>query len=183
MPVAYYSEDSGYATFTSGQPTNLLVIDPIDGTRAAKSGYEGCVISVCSTRVIERPSIGDVDNGCVMEILGDRTYYADRGKGARVYVGGHGRKPRLSSNENLEALVWSMTVPGRPAELVFPTAARLIDLSSVKAGFSPATVRPTPSPASYPASSTPASTSRIGTTATSLPSWKTVSSTPDAETF
>jgi len=134
-PVAYYSEDQGYTTFTSGQPQFLLVIDPIDGTRAAKSGFESCVVSVASTRVIERPRLGDVDSGCVMEIVGDRTFYAERGKGARVYVDGQPRKPRLSNNTNLELMSWSMTVTARPAELIFPTAAKLIDLTSLKGGF------------------------------------------------
>lgn len=135
QPVAYYSEDSGYTTFASGQPTNLLVVDPIDGSRAAKNGFESCVVTVCSTRVIERPTIADVDNGCVMELLTDRTFYAERGGGAKVYVDGHARKPRVSENKDWEALAWSMTVPARPAELIFPTAARLIDLSSLKGGF------------------------------------------------
>src|SRR5690606_22315708 len=35
-PVAYYSEDSGYSTFTTGAPQHLLVVDPVDGSRAAK---------------------------------------------------------------------------------------------------------------------------------------------------
>lgn len=135
QPVAYYSEDSGYTTFASGQPTNLLVVDPIDGSRAAKNGFESCVVTVCSTRVIERPTIVDVDNGCVMELMADRAFYAERGGGARVYVDGHARKPRISENKDWESLAWSMTVPARPAELIFPTAARLIDLSSLKGGF------------------------------------------------
>lgn len=135
LPVAYYSEDSGYTTFSSGQPKSLLVIDPIDGTRAARNGFEGCVVSVCSTRVIERPSIADLDNGLVMEILGNRTFYAERGKGARMYVDKHPRKIRLSSNTDLEKVSWAMTVPARPAELIFPVAARIIDLSSLKGGF------------------------------------------------
>ncbi len=135
MPVAYYSEDAGYTTFTSAQPENLLVIDPIDGTRAAKSGFESCVICVASTRVIERPRMADVDNACVMEILGDRTFYAERGKGARIYVDGQYKRPKLSKNTDLETVAWSMTVPARPAELIFPTAARLIDLTSLKGGF------------------------------------------------
>ena len=134
-PVAYYSEDSGYTTFTSGQPTHLLVVDPIDGTRAAKSAFEGCVVSIGSTRVIERPTMADLDNGCVTEILGNKTFYAERGKGSRVYVENHPRKARLSENSNLETVAWSMTVPARPAELIFPTAARLIDLTSLKGGF------------------------------------------------
>lgn len=135
MPVAYYSEDAGYTTFTSAQPEHLLVVDPIDGTRAAKSGFESCVVSLVSTRVIERPTVADVDNACVMEILGPRAFYAQRGKGARIYIDGQSKKPKLSNNKDLETVVWSMTVPARPAELIFPTAAKLIDLTSLKGGF------------------------------------------------
>ena len=134
-PIAYYSEDTGYSTFTNTQPQYLLVVDPIDGTRAAKNGFEGCVVSIAASRVIERPRLGDVDNACVMEILGDNAFYAERGKGAKIYTKGSAKKPKPSSNTDLEQMVWSMTVPGRPAELIFPTAARLIDLSSLKGGF------------------------------------------------
>jgi myo-inositol-1(or 4)-monophosphatase len=135
MPVAYYSEDAGYTTFTNAQPQNLLIIDPIDGTRAAKSGFEACVISITSTRVIERPIMADADNACVAEIFGDRVFYAERGKGTRIIQGEHAKRPKLSKNANLELLSWTMTVPGRPAELIFPTAAKLMDLSSLKGGF------------------------------------------------
>lgn len=134
-PVAYYSEDSGYSTFSSAQPKNLLVVDPIDGTRAAKSGFEACVISIATTRIIERPVIADVDNALVMEVLSGRAVYAERGAGARIYAGGAVKKPKLSDNIDLESVAWSMTVPGRPAELIFPTAARFIDLTSLKGGF------------------------------------------------
>ena len=135
MPVAFYSEDAGYTTFTSGQPQHLLVVDPIDGTRAAKCGFEGCVVSVASTRVIERPRMSDVDNACVLEITNNRMFYTEQGKGARVYLNGQYKKPKLSRNTDLEQISWSMTVPARPAELIFPTAAKLIDLSSLKGGF------------------------------------------------
>jgi len=134
-PVAYYSEDSGYTTFASGQPTNLLIVDPIDGTRAAKLGFEGAVIAVASTRIIERPSLGHIDNACIFELLGNRSFFAERGKGTRMYIDGQYKKPRLSKNTDLETMSWSMTVPARPAELIFPTAAKLIDLSSLKGGF------------------------------------------------
>ena len=135
MPVAYYSEDAGYSTFTNAQPMGLLVVDPIDGTRAAKSGFEGCVVAIASTRVIERPIMADIDSACVVEILGDRVFYAERGNGVRMFSDGHAKKPKLSQNTDLERLTWSMTVPARPAELIFPAAARLIDLSSLKGGF------------------------------------------------
>ena len=135
QPVAYYSEDAGYTTFTSDKPKHLLVVDPIDGSRSAKSGFEGCVVSVASTRVIERPTMADVDNACVLEIMGDRLFTAERGKGARITVLGQSRKLKLSANANLDTLTWAMTVPARPAELIFPTTARLIDVSSLKGGF------------------------------------------------
>jgi myo-inositol-1(or 4)-monophosphatase len=134
-PVAYYSEDQGYTTFTSGQPQHLLVIDPIDGTRAAKSGFESCVVSIATTQVIERPRMADVNSALIRELKGDRTFYAERGKGTRVYIEGQPRKPRLSSNTDPELMSWAMTVPARPAELIFPTAAKLIDLTSLKGGF------------------------------------------------
>jgi myo-inositol-1(or 4)-monophosphatase len=134
-PVAYYSEEAGYTTFTNTQPTNLLVIDPIDGTRAAKSGFEGCCVSICSTRIIERPTIGDIDNALVLELVGNRMFYAEKGNSVRYYVNGHSRKIRMSENDNLEEMTWSMTVPARPAELIFPTAATLIDITSLKGGF------------------------------------------------
>jgi len=133
--IAYYSEDSGYTTFSNTPPQNLMIVDPIDGTRAAKSGFEACVISIASTRVIERPCMADIDNACVAEIVGDRVFYAERGKGTRITQGEHVRRPKLSKNTNLEMMAWTMTVPGRPADLIFPTAAKLIDLSSLKGGF------------------------------------------------
>ncbi len=135
LPVAYYSEHEGYSTFSSKAPKSLLIVDPIDGTRAAKSGFEGCVVAVASTRVIERPTIADIDCACVMDLLGERIFLAERGKGARVYVDGRLKRPKLSDNTDLESMIWSMTIPARPAELIFPTAARIIDLSSLKGGF------------------------------------------------
>lgn len=135
LPIAYYSEHEGYSTFSSKAPKSLLIVDPIDGTRAAKSGFEGCVVAVASTRVIERPTIADIDCACVMDLMGERIFLAERGKGARVYVGGKLKRPKLSENVDLESMIWSMTIPARPAELIFPTAARIIDLSSLKGGF------------------------------------------------
>ncbi len=135
-PVAYYSEDSGYSTFSNDPPQHLLIVDPIDGTRAAKNGFEACVVAIAATSVIERPTMADVESACVMEIMGERTFYAERGKGARIYTpDGKTKKPKLSENTNLETIAWSMTVPARPAALIFPTAAPLIDLTSLKGGF------------------------------------------------
>jgi myo-inositol-1(or 4)-monophosphatase len=135
LPVAYYSENAGYTTFTNTQPQNLLIVDPIDGTRAAKSGFEGCVIAIASTRVIERPCMADIDNACVMELIGTRTFYAERGKGLRITQGNHVKRVKPVKDLPLELIAWSMTVPARPAELIFPTAGKLIDLTALKGGF------------------------------------------------
>lgn len=134
-PVAYYSEHAGYSTFTNESPKNLILVDPVDGTRAAKSGFEGCVVCIASTTIIERPTIGDVDSALVMDILGDRTFHAEKGKGVRMWQGDTLKRPKLSANTSLESLTWSMTVPARPAELIFQAAGKLIDLSSLKGGF------------------------------------------------
>lgn len=135
LPLAYYSEDAGYSTFSSEKPKYLLIVDPVDGSRAARSGFEGCVVSIATTRVIERPTMADVDNACVAEILGNRVFYAERGKGVKIFVDGHLRRPKLSENENLDVLRWSMTVPGRPASLIFTTVYKLLEQSSLRGGF------------------------------------------------
>src|SRR5690606_20813241 len=102
-----------YTTFTSGQPTNLLIVDPIDGTRAAKNGYEGCVVSIGSTRVIERPTFADLDNAYVLDLMSDKAFFAERGQGARYTVKGHTRKIKLGENHDLESISWAMSVPAR----------------------------------------------------------------------
>lgn len=137
LPVAYYSENAGYTTFTNAQPQNLLIVDPIDGTRAAKNGFEGCVIAIASTRVIERPCMADIDNACVMELMGNRTFYAERRKGLRITQDNHVKRIKPVKDLPLELISWSMTVPARPAQLIFPTAAKLIDISALKGGFFP----------------------------------------------
>ncbi len=134
-PIAYYSEDAGYTTFTAAPPKYLLVVDPIDGTRAAKSGFEGCVVSICCTRVMERPDVADIDNALVMELTQDRYFYAERGKGAKMYVNGNARKIKLADLDAPDRMAWAMTVPARPAELIFPVSDKLIDVSSLHGGF------------------------------------------------
>ncbi len=133
-PIAYYSEDSGYSTYAR-EPKYLLIVDPIDGTRAAKNGFEWCTVSVASTRVIERPTFKDLDNACVVELLNDRIFYAERGEKTVIIEDGVKKKPRLSNNTDLEMLSWSLTVPGRPSSLIFNAASKLIDLSSLRGAF------------------------------------------------
>lgn len=134
QPIAYYSEDTGYSTYAK-VPKYLLIVDPIDGTRAAKNGFEWCTVSVASTRVIERPTYKDLDNACIAEIMSDRIFYAERGEGTTIISNDGKKRPKLSNNTDIETLNWSLTVPGRPSYLIFNAAGKLIDLSSLRGGF------------------------------------------------
>jgi myo-inositol-1(or 4)-monophosphatase len=134
QPIAYYSEDSGYSTYAR-VPKYLLIVDPIDGTRSAKNGFEWCTISVASTRVIERPTYKDLDNACVAEVLGDRIFYAERGEGTIIISKDAKKRPKPSTNTDIETLNWSLTIPGRPSYLIFNAAGKLIDLSSLRGSF------------------------------------------------
>lgn len=134
QPIAYYSEDSGYSTYAR-VPKYLLIVDPIDGTRAAKNGFEWCTISVASTRVIERPTFKHLDNACIAELMTDRIFYAEKGGGTTIYSEDGKKRSKLSNNTDIETLNWSMTTPGRPSYLIFNAAGKLIDLSSLRGGF------------------------------------------------
>ncbi len=134
QPIAYYSEDTGYSTYAR-IPKHLLIVDPIDGTRSAKNGFEWCTISVASTRIIERPTYKDLDNACIAEIMNDRIFYAERGEGTSIISGDTKKRPKLSNNTDIETLNWSLTIPGRPSYLIFNAAGKLIDLSSLRGGF------------------------------------------------
>lgn len=133
--IAVFSEDKGLVMPRTGRPEWLLVVDPIDGSRNAKSGFEGCMVSVALARYSERPTLSDVTHGLLHEIIGKHVFYAEKGKPAEVLVDGKTEKPLLSENEDLGLLRWSLTIPGRPASLVFGLMADLIDESSVRGGF------------------------------------------------
>jgi myo-inositol-1(or 4)-monophosphatase len=134
-PVACFSEDKGLVTPPSGKPGWLLVVDPIDGSRNAKSGFEACMVSIALARFGARPTLADVTHGVLTEIVGDRIFYAEKDGPVEITVGGNAAKPALSETHDLSLLRWSLTMPGRPASLVFPVMADLIDVSSVRGGF------------------------------------------------
>ncbi len=83
--VAYYTEDRGLISLHSDkEPEAILVIDPIDGTRAAVAGFESCVVSVAWADYRPDPTFQDVRYAGVAEIKGDLLFTAERGKGYRV---------------------------------------------------------------------------------------------------
>jgi len=56
--LLYYSEDRGLVTIGSGKPRAVLIVDPIDGTRNARAGFEACMVSIAAIVAPQR-SRGD----------------------------------------------------------------------------------------------------------------------------
>ncbi|MBI4831471.1 MAG: hypothetical protein HY801_07935 [Candidatus Lindowbacteria bacterium] len=134
-PIACFSEDKGLVLPSGAKPRWLLVVDPIDGSRNAKSGFEACMVSVALAQYSDNPTVADVEFGLLREIVGERVFYAERNGPAEITTGEKIEKPALSSNDDLQLLRWSLTMPGRPAALVFGLMADLVDASSVRGGF------------------------------------------------
>jgi len=134
-PIACFSEDRGLVMPQEGEPGWLLIVDPIDGSRNAKSGFESCMVSIALARYGEHPTLADVTHALLHEIVGDRMFYAEKSGDTEIAVGGEVGGATLSGNDDLSLLRWSLTMPGRPAALVFGVMADLVDASSVKGGF------------------------------------------------
>lgn len=134
-PIACFSEDKGLVLPEAGKPELLLIVDPIDGSRNAKSGFESCMISLAVARYREDATLADVTHGLLREIVGENIFYAAKDGPAEILSGNRMQQPSLSENTEMHLLRWSLTVPGRPAGLIFGLMADLIDASSVTGGF------------------------------------------------
>jgi len=115
----------------------VLVVDPIDGTRPAMAGLESCCVSVAAASLGDgRPTMSDVEVGCIVEIKTGAVFTAQRGRGLELHdASSHPTRPALSSNSDLSALFWSSGFRGRPAEPVVGVLGELIDISSVGGAF------------------------------------------------
>jgi len=138
--LLYYSEDRGLVTVGSGPPEAVLIIDPIDGTRNARSGFEGCMVSIAAIagplpRPPENLTMGDVTHACLAEIIGRRVFYAERGHGAEWREGSRIFRPRLSSEIDLDRIAWSLGIVGRPSQPLFEMMGELVDRTSMTGGF------------------------------------------------
>jgi myo-inositol-1(or 4)-monophosphatase len=129
----YYSEDRGLVRRPGSELT--LVIDPIDGTRPAAVGQPLCVVSVAATRGVEAPTFADVLAGYVLEILGDRGFFAERGAGAEIVLAGGTRSPSPRQVDSIDRMAWSTEIVARPARWLIPILAPMIDASSMRGGL------------------------------------------------
>jgi myo-inositol-1(or 4)-monophosphatase len=140
--VAFFSEDRGLVLprrrdVPGRSAVTVLVVDPIDGTRPALAGLESCCVSVAAAPLGNgRPTMGDVQVACVVEIKSGATFLAEREGGVEV-TGPDGGVPgpALSANGGLDSLFWSSGFRGRPAGPLVMVLGELIDRSSVRGGF------------------------------------------------
>jgi len=126
--IAYYSEDRGLVKV--GNPKHLLIIDPVDGTRAAACGLESSCISIAVSPFTQEPKLGDVEMAAVQEIKSGRLYFAKRSKGAKIIENGKSYKPVPSDNTEIDSLFWSIGLRGRPIVPLINVLEELIDVSS-----------------------------------------------------
>jgi myo-inositol-1(or 4)-monophosphatase len=122
--LAYYSEDRGLVEPAGAR--EVLVVDPIDGTRPALAGLESCCVSIAAAPLGGEPTIGDVSVGCVVEIPSGAVFLAERGQGLV-----ESPPVRLSRCDRLERMFWTYGFRGRPARPTAEVLAELIDASSV----------------------------------------------------
>jgi myo-inositol-1(or 4)-monophosphatase len=124
--VAFYSEDRGLVLPGRGEASEVLVVDPIDGTRPAMAGLESCCVSVAAAPLRDGVTMGDVSVACVVEIPSGAVFLAERGGGIV-----EGPPVRLSANERVDRMFWTYGFRGRPARPTTEVIGELIDRSSV----------------------------------------------------
>ncbi len=126
--LAFYSEDRGLVA--PGDAVDVLIVDPIDGTRPAMAGLESACVAVALAPLGDgSPVMGDVSAGCVVEIKSGDWFLGVRGSGVKS-----SRPLRLSSTVDVGRMFWGFGFRGRPARRVTEVLADLIDSSSVGGG-------------------------------------------------
>jgi myo-inositol-1(or 4)-monophosphatase len=126
--MAFYSEDRGLVS--PPDAVDVLIVDPIDGTRLAMAGLESACVAVALAPIGNgAPTMADVQIGCVVEIKSGDWYLAVRGAGVEST-----RPVRLSSATDVGRMFWGYGFRGRPVRAVAEVLGDLIDASSVGGG-------------------------------------------------
>jgi myo-inositol-1(or 4)-monophosphatase len=126
--MAFYSEDRGLVA--PPDAVDVLIVDPIDGTRPAMAGLESACVAVALAPIGDgSPTMGDVSVGCVVEIKSGDWYLAVRGVGVES-----SRPVGVSSNVDVGRMFWGYGFRGRPVRAVAEVLGDLIDASSVGGG-------------------------------------------------
>jgi myo-inositol-1(or 4)-monophosphatase len=126
--MAFYSEDRGLVA--PPDAVDVLIVDPIDGTRPAMAGLESACVAVALAPIGDgSPTMGDVSMGCVVEIKSGDWYLAVRGGGVES-----SRRVALSSLVDVSRMFWGYGFRGRPVRPSVEVLGDLIDASSVGGG-------------------------------------------------
>jgi myo-inositol-1(or 4)-monophosphatase len=126
--MAFYSEDRGLVA--PPDAVDVLIVDPIDGTRPAMAGLESACVAVALAPIGGgSPTMGDVSMGCVVEIKSGDWYLAVRGGGIES-----SRGVALSSLVDVSRMFWGYGFRGRPMRPSVEVLGDLIDASSVGGG-------------------------------------------------
>jgi myo-inositol-1(or 4)-monophosphatase len=126
--MAFYSEDRGLVA--PADATDVLIVDPIDGTRPAMAGLESACVAVALAPLGDgEPTMGDLEVGCVVEIKSGESFVAVRGEGVEST-----RPVSLTGSSDVGRMFWGFGFRGRPARRVAEVLGDLIDASSVGGG-------------------------------------------------
>ncbi|MGV9214396.1 inositol monophosphatase family protein [Micromonospora sp. RB23] len=129
QPVACYTESAGL-TVIGDDPRHVLIIDPIDGTRAAAADLEMACVSIAAAPYPGTPTIGDITHAVLTEVKTGNWLYADENGGAVESGGYPDPVPRLSDTSELERMFWSLEFNGHPARMMVDAYGHLIDASA-----------------------------------------------------
>jgi myo-inositol-1(or 4)-monophosphatase len=126
--MAFYSEDRGLVA--APDATEVVIVDPIDGTRPAMAGLESACVAVALAPLDGgEPTMGDVTAGAVVEIKSGDWYLAVRGEGTTS-----NRRVAPSRVTDVSRMFWAYGFRGRPVRPTVEVLGDLIDASSVGGG-------------------------------------------------
>ncbi|MEA2231525.1 MAG: monophosphatase [Solirubrobacteraceae bacterium] len=128
-PVAVYTESHGLLVLGEN-PDYVLIVDPIDGTRAAAADLEMACVSIAAARFSASPTIGDIEFAILKEVKSGAWMYADNGSQGIATNGFDGPIPTLCPTVELERMFWSLEFNGHPARLMVDAYGHLIDASA-----------------------------------------------------
>lgn len=127
--TAFYSEDRGLVA--GPDAVDVLIVDPIDGTRPALAGLESACVAVALAPIGDGdPVMSDLTEACVVEIKSGVAFTTSAGSG----VVHSGVPIALSPNTDPARMFWAYGFRGRPVRATAELLAELIDGSSVGGG-------------------------------------------------
>lgn len=131
--------ETRYAVFTEDRglrvpedPQALLVIDPIDGSRPARCGFEQAMVSLACYPWVANPTLGDVCTSALVSLRTGEPVVSRRGQ--------TGFESSISSStiplpdRPLAACSWAFEVAGRPIRNLAARYERLIAETSLSGG-------------------------------------------------